>query len=194
MGGSRKSRMQLEAPEMGQKNGECSGWFLDPHRQVRGEPRQGHRQILDRELTRGARPVPGRAGLLACGFDQDPSAGREERRSRGVARAMPHRVHGGGGCWYVAISLQEPSTIRPAFSFSLATSFRVLSQPASQPAAELRPGRFLVEHHSIAIYAAIAVFVSSHKYLAILDDGCLHLLVIFSFKLSKSKSSTPLTM
>ena len=63
-------------------------------------PDRGIDRSTDCELTRAARPTPGKIARGATqlrGFDPGPAAGPGGGRSagRGVARAMPHRVHRG---------------------------------------------------------------------------------------------------
>ena len=63
-------------------------------------PDRGIDRSTDCELTRAARPTPGKIARGATqlrGFDPGPAAGPGggRRAGRGVARAMPHRVHRG---------------------------------------------------------------------------------------------------
>ena len=65
-------------------------------------PDRGIDRSTDCELTRAARPTPGKIARGATqlrGFDPGPAAGPGggRRAGRGVARAMPHRVHRGQG-------------------------------------------------------------------------------------------------
>ena len=68
-------------------------------------PDRGIDRSTDCELTRAARPAPGKIARGATqlrGFDPGPAAGPGpgggRRAGRGVARATPHRVHRGRLC------------------------------------------------------------------------------------------------